>query len=450
MKRVKKILLIIGIVLTVLVIAAVLFYRSFQDYSVDMTDAAAIPEPAGTLPPVRPDAFGWPSWKGMSRNNHSAFTDIITDWSGGLELLWSVDYLCKGNQSITWSCPVISGNHLVVPGRHDSVDVIFCLAPQSGTLLWSHTFDAPPGNPSYGEGPRATPTIDGDRVYVVSRGGRLQCLSLADGSVIWARDYLRMGAEIPKWGFAGSPVVFGSTLIVQVGGEALVFSLDKMTGETLWQSRPAPASYSTPVIVRQGDESLLLVLGGQAFFILDPATGSFLWETPREVENNINICTPVYSRQHRIAVISSWYQKGTAAIRIGGEPFDILWHSNALNAQQTDPIILGDYLYGFSGMSALGWNKFKCLDIRTGAETWSSSELGSGQFIYVEPYILSVDIKGTLYLALPSPDELRVVSRIEHLIDTDRARFWTKPVVAQGNLYLRYVNRLACYRLARP
>jgi hypothetical protein len=112
MKRAKKILLIIGIVLTIFVITVVLVFRSFQDYSVDMRDAAAVPESEGTLPPVRPDSFGWPSWKGRSHNNHSAFTDIITDWSGGPELLWSVDYLCKGRQSITWSRPVIAQGNL--------------------------------------------------------------------------------------------------------------------------------------------------------------------------------------------------------------------------------------------------------------------------------------------------------------------------------------------------
>ena len=450
MKKAKKILLIIGIIVVIIVIAARLIIRWLQDYSVEMSEDTKIPAPARTLPSIRPDSTGWPSWKGMGNNNHSAFTGIITDWSEGLKLLWNVDYLCKGDQSITWSCPAISGNHLVVPGRHDSTDVIFCLAPQSGELLWSHSFDAPPGNPSYGEGPRATPTIERDRVYVLSRGGLLQCLSLKDGSVMWQRNYLNMGAVVPKWGFAGSPVIFGNTLIVQVGTQALVFGLDKMTGETRWQSGPAPASYSTPVVIQHNDESLLLVLGGQAFFMLDPTDGSTLWTTPWEVDNNINICTPVYSPQHEIAIISSWYNKGTEAIRINRDKSAILWHSSDLNAHQTDPIILGDYIYGFSGMSAHNWDKFKCLDIMTGRERWASSELGSGQFIYVEPYFLSIDIKGNLFLALPSPEELKIVSRIENLIDTDNARFWTKPVIAQGNLYLRYANQLYCYRLTHP
>ena len=100
-------------------------------------------------------------------------------------------------------------------------------------------------------------------------------------------------------------------------------------------------------------------------------------------------------------------------------------------------------------MSAHNRDKFKCLDLLTGEEKWASSELGSGQFIYIDPYFLSIDIKGNLYLSLPSPDELKIVTRLKNLIDTDNARFWTKPVTAQGNLYLRYANRLYCYRLAR-
>ena len=449
MKKFIKLLCIIGIIVMIMVAAAKILFKWLQDYSVDMAEASSIPRSAKVLPPVRPDSTGWPSWRGLNNDNRSAFTNIVTDWSDGLELLWSVDYLCEGPQSVTWSCPAISGNHLVVPGRRDSNDVIFCLNPQNGALLWSYTFFAPPGNPSYGEGPRATPTIDGNRIYVLSRGGLLQCLNLGDGSVIWKKNLLDFGAEVPKWGFAGSPVVFGDTLLVLIGGEALVMGMDKMTGEILWQSEPAPASYSTPVVIPHGDGSVLIAVGGEACFAIDANNGSILWETPWEVTNNINICTPVYSEQHNIAIISSWYNQGTQAIRINRDTPDILWHSTALNAHQADPFILDNFIYGFSGMSAVNRNEFKCLDIMTGEEKWASSELGSGQFIYIEPYFLSMDIKGTLSLSLPSPEGLTVVSRIENLIDTDKARFWTKPVSAQGNLYLRYANQLYCYGLAR-
>ena len=85
----------------------------------------------------------------------------------------------------------------------------------------------------------------------------------------------------------------------------------------------------------------------------------------------------------------------------------------------------------------------------TGEEKWATSELGSGQFIYIEPYFLSIDIKGSIFLSLPSPEKLKIIASIQHLIATDNAKLWTKPVTAQGNLYLRYANRIYCYRLAR-
>ncbi len=447
--KVKNILIIAAVITVFLVTIGFFVSRWLEDYTVKMNDTPAGLEPAKVLPVVRPDSSGWPAWKGPYGNNHSAFTDIITDWSDGLELRWKVEDLCRGEKSVTWSCPAVSGNHLVVPGRHDSTDVIFCLDPQSGDLLWYRKMHAPVNNSSYGEGPRATPTIDGDRVYTVSRGGLLHCLRLVDGSVLWKRNYVEMGAATPQWGFAGSPVVFDQTLIVQVGEKALVFGLNKFTGETVWQSGPAPNSYATPVIIQKENGPALLALGGQSFFGIDPKNGSNLWEIPWEIKNNINICTPLYSQQHKIAVISSWYNKGTAAVGIEKETAKILWHSNALQAHQCDPIILGDYLYGFSGMSAHNWGKFKCLDLLSGKEKWSTSELGSGQCIYIGPYLLSIDIKGGLYLSRPSPEGLTIVTAIQNLIETDNARFWTKPVVAGGNLYLRYANRLYCYRLAK-
>ncbi|MBN1464903.1 PQQ-binding-like beta-propeller repeat protein [candidate division KSB1 bacterium] len=448
-KRIKKTLIIGGFTIILLIVAAALLSIWAYDYSVEMAQNTIIPEPKGALPVIRSDSTGWPSWKGMSHNNHAAPTKIITDWSNGLELLWKVEYLCRGEQSITWSCPAISGNHLIVPGRHDSTDVIFCLDPQRGHLLWSFRYDAPVANSSFGEGPRATPTIDGDLVYVLSRGGQLFCLRLQDGTEKWHRNYLDMGGEEPKWGFAASPVVYGNSLVVQVGGQALVWGLDKQTGETLWQSEPAPDSYSTPAVIQHRGETILLVVGGQDFFALDANTGATLWKTPWAVQNNINICTPVYSPQHGIAIITSWYNKGTQATHIiGRDSAEILWHTNALNAHQTDPIIVGDYIYGFSGMSAHNNDEFKCLNIHTGEEQWTSSAIGSGQFIFVDPFFLSIDIKGNLYLLLPSPVELTIITSIKNLVSTDNARLWTKPIIAQGNLYLRYANQLYCYRIA--
>lgn len=449
MKKLVKILVVAVFIIVILLIVAALFTRWLQDYSVDMVEDAVIPKPVNELPDVIPDSTGWPQWRGLTDNNHSAFTNIITDWSNGLELMWHVDYLCKGDKSVTWSCPAVSGNHLVVPGRHDSTDIIFCLNPQNGDLLWTRIFDAPVNNPSYGEGPRATPTIDDDRVYVLSRGGVLQCLNLYDGKVRWSRNFIDMGGEEPKWGYAASPIVFGSTLIVHVGGEALIVGLDKLSGETLWRSTPGPASYSTPIIINHHNEPILLVVGGQNFYAMDPFSGSTHWILEWSVQNNINVCSPLYSAKHNIALMSAWYTKGTQAVRMSKTRPEVLWHTENLQAHQTDPVILGDYIYGYSGMSAHNRNDFKCLDLLTGKAQWSTPELGTGQFIVIDPYFVSVDVKGNLYLVHATPDEVRIVSKIEGLIETDNARMWTKPVAAQGNLYVRYANRLYCYRLVK-
>ena len=118
MKKLKKILLISGISIAVIAIILFLLNSWIQDYSVEIAENIEIPLPSRELPPVIPDSTGWPSWKGMTNNNHSAFTDIQTDWSNGLDLLWNVDYLNKGDKSIGWSCPAISGNHLVPGDQH--------------------------------------------------------------------------------------------------------------------------------------------------------------------------------------------------------------------------------------------------------------------------------------------------------------------------------------------
>lgn len=449
MKKFKKVMIIAGAVLLVLLIAGYFLQKWFMDYSVKMQSKVEIPKPSGKLSTLQSGTDDWPSWKGPFANNNSAFTEIRTDWSEGLKKVWDVDYLCHGKKSVSWACPAISGNRLVVPGRIDQKDYVFCLNPDTGELLWYQSYISPAGNDSFGEGPRATPTIDQERVYTISRGGLLHCWNLLNGSKIWSQDLVEVGGSIPKWGYSGSPVVHGDKLLVNTGNESLLIAFNKFNGEIIWKSEAAPASYTTPVIISVNGIEQVLSLGGQALFSFNLQNGSKIWQTEWSVKNNINICTPVFDEESSIILISSWYGKGIQAIKAAEKSADILWKNNNIEAHHTDPYILDGYIYDYSGMSAMNNGKFKCLDLLTGEEKWSTTEFGSGQFIYVKPYFLSLDIRGNLYLFKADPSGHKLISSLSKIIKTDSARAWSKPVIARGKLYLRYANQLYCYDISK-
>ncbi|OVE74358.1 hypothetical protein BVX93_00155, partial [bacterium B13(2017)] len=414
----KIILKIIAVIIIELLVAFYFVHKWFEDYSVKMEGNTSLPELSKSIPELQSGEFNWPSWKGENNDNSVTFTELQTNWQNGLKKLWEIKYLCKGKKSVTWSCPVIKGNRLIVPGRHDDKDYVFCLNPENGTLLWYNSYEAPPGTSSYGEGPRATPLIDEDRVYTLSRGGLLHCYSLFDGKKIWGRDLVKLGGKIPIWGFASSPFVYKDKLLVPVGESTLLVALNKFNGDIIWKTESGSISYSTPTVFKD----TIIYLGGKALYGFNPDDGKTLWQTPWVTSNDINICTPVIVEKENIIIISAWYKKGIEAVTVKEYDPQILWKNNNLEAHQTDPFVLDKYIYGYSGMSAHNKDDFKCLDLFTGEEKWSTTDFGSGQFIYIKPYFLSLDIKGNLYLIKFDSKGYEIISKINELIKIDNAR----------------------------
>lgn len=221
----------------------------------------AIPDWAADRSPAIQGSADWPCWRGLGGDGKSAVTGIKKDWSDGLKKLWEVDYLCQDKQAATWSAPVVRGNRLVVPGRSDRKDLIFCLDPNNGGLLWLSTYKAKAGT-SHGPGPRATPYIDDDRVYTFGRSGDLACWRLDNGELLWKHNVNDVGGETPKWGHSSSPLVYGDKVFVQGGGSAQVVAFNKTTGKLAWKARQGDAGYAAPALINIGDRVGLLIFHG--------------------------------------------------------------------------------------------------------------------------------------------------------------------------------------------
>jgi outer membrane protein assembly factor BamB len=406
-------------------------------------DTSAIPQVTGTIvTSVSTGASDWPSWYGPDGDRRSPLKGIITDWSGGLKKQWEVNYLCQGAGSASWSAPVIQGNRLVVSGRDTANDLVFCLHPKDGKLLWYRSYPTKAQN-NHGSGPRATPFIDQDRVYTFGRNGDLACWNLNDGEEIWRKSVKDEGGEEPMWGYASSPLVLGDRVYVQAGGSSRTIAYDKMTGEVIWKSGNGVGGYAALQIVNINDNLSLLTFHGNGLAAVNVEDGKEVWNIRWETEYDVNATTPVGSGNR--VLITSGYGTGSTLLKVDGEGANSLWRIDAFSSIHSDPTIVDGYIYGYSGDSFQNKGAFKCIDISNGQEKWTTNDMGWGTSVFVDGYILCCDIKGNLFLMKPSPDEFVKITELADALGDIRGPVWTTPVVSNGKLYVRFKQKLICY-----
>lgn len=397
------------------------------------------------LPPLSTGEADWPNWRGTNFDGKSATTGIVTNWSQGLKKAWQVDYLCQDQATASWSAPVVRGNRLIIPGRDAVNDLVFCIDSGSGGLMWVGSYEAPAGT-SHGPGARATPFIDDDRVYTFGRSGDLACWQLLDGKLLWRKNVKDEGGVEPGWGYSGTPLVTAGKVIVQGGGKALVLAYDKMNGNVLWKSLEGEAGFSASVPVRRDGKPVhVLVYHAKALSCLDVDNGREIWRMPWETSYGVNATTPAVDGS--IIFHSSGYKMGCQALRLKDDGVEVLWKNDVIAAQHSDPVIINGYVYGYSGDSSSNRGRFKCVELGTGRELWSTDKVGQGTVTFADGYLVCLDIKGNLFLVKADPASFQLAGEIRSAVKDVSDFAWTVPVIANGRLYLRYLQRLTCYQL---
>jgi outer membrane protein assembly factor BamB len=402
----------------------------------------AIPEPAKKISPIQKGNADWPCWRGANGDGKSTVTGITKNWSGGLRKLWEINFLCQGEHNVSWSSIAVAGNRLIVPGRDNAKDLVFGLDPQSGNMIWVGSYEAET-NSTHGPGARATPYIDDERVYTFGRGGDLVCWSLQNGQLLWRKNVEDAGGKEPTWGHSSSPLVYKDKVIVQGGGDALVIAYDKMTGQLIWKSMKGKAGYAAITFMEIDGSVKLLVFHGTGLTSLNPDDGNELWSAKWDTYGGVNATTPAVSGP--IVFITSGYNKGCEAIKVSDNNDKTLWSNKVISSQHSDPILIDGYIYGYSGQSLENKGLFKCVELETGKEMWSTNEIGWGTTVYVDGHLLCMDLGGNLFLIKPDPNKFKKVTEFRKALGEVKDPAWTIPVVANGKLYLRYMQRLICY-----
>ena len=193
-----------------------------------------------TNPGTKP--FDWPQWQGPDRTGVSRETGLFQEWpKEGPSLAWKIKDLGGG-----YSAPSIAVGRIFGMSNRGEDEVVWALSEADGKELWVTRLGPAcrQGSPQGNQGPACTPTVDGERLYVVGLSGDLACLQVRDGKIVWQKSFTRdFGGRLPMWRFTESPLVDGEKVIGTPGGQdALLVALDKLTGKTIWKSQMPTAA----------------------------------------------------------------------------------------------------------------------------------------------------------------------------------------------------------------
>jgi outer membrane protein assembly factor BamB len=372
----------------------------------------------------RASAGDWPHWRGPDRNGISRETGWLDLWpSAGPPVAW------KGQAGTGFSSFAVAAGRVFTMGNADNTDTVWCYDADSGKVLWKHSYAADLGEKFFEGGPTSTPTIDGERVYTLSRWGDLQCLDAASGKEIWSKNVQEeTGARIPGWGFGGSPLVHENLLVLNVGEAGL--ALDKTTGKIVWHSADKEAGYSTPLPVKHGGEWLALFGSGQSYLAVDLHTGKEAWRVRWLTQYGINAADPIVNGDR--VFISTGYGKGAALLQVNGAEPEQLWKSKALRTQMNPAVLFDGHLYGVDG-DTTEKASLKCIEFATGKDKWSQPGFGSGSVIIADGKLIALSGAGELMVAPVSSDGFKPTARAQVL----GGKCWTVPVLANGRILCR-------------
>ena len=380
----------------------------------------------------------WPQWRGPRRDGVSAERGLLKAWpQGGPPLAWKVGGAGEGFSSFA-----VAQGRLYTLGARGEREYVMAFDIATGKRVW----EAPNGSRlsnDRGDGPRSTPTIDGNRVYAFGGSGDLTALDAASGKVAWTVNVIRdFGGQNIRWGLSESPLVAGDRIIVSPGGSgSAIVAVNKADGKLLWKSQADQAGYSSAVLHEVGGIRQAIVFTGQRALGIDVSNGNLLWSYDRVSNRVANIATPIVRGDS--VFLSSDYGTGAALLRLtrtgGSITASEVYFTREMRNHHASSVLVGDHLYGFS--SAI----LTAMRFDTGEVAWRDRSVGKGSLVYADDRLYLFSERGVVALAEATPTAYREHGRFE--LATGALSTWSHPVVANGTLYLRDQDTLYAYNV---
>lgn len=396
-------------------------------------------------------AADWPEWRGRGRTGEFSETGLVERFpAAGPKVRWRA--AVRGG----YSGPAVAGGRVFVTDYAGGQERALAFDEATGKPLWQLSWAADYRGIDYGGGPRATPTVDGDRVYVLGAAGELLCLRAENGAIEWRKNFRKeYGADNLMWGSACAPLVDGDRLIAVAGGkpDAKIVAFNKRTGREIWRALSSVDSepgYSQPVLAVIDGNRRLIVWHAGAVAALDPEDGRLAWEHPYRIRMNTPIATPVVSGP--FVLVAAFFQGARLLRASNGE---LLWRSysetevksETLHSALTTPVIDGDYVYG-----VCAYGQLRCLKLKTGERVWETLELTRERARYATAFIvrngnryLFHTDRGDLVIGRLTPERFEEISRTHLIRPTSQpgsrreleAVNWVHPAFANGHVIVR-------------
>ena len=414
-------------------------------------------------------AEDWPQWRGINR-------DAIWNETG------VVERFPDDGLTVKWRAPVRGGfaGPAVADGRvfildyqetagsrtMDGHERLVVFDEETGTVLWQQEWPATYRNLQFkfATGPRAVPTVDGNRVYTLGAAGMLSCFDTETGELLWRVDTVTdYDATVPVQGTSQAPIVEENLLIAAVGGEpdAKVVAFNKVTGDEVWRSLDniSETGYSAPIIIDAGGARQLILWHATAITSLNPKTGEIYWNQDFTIGGGMAITTPV--RSGRYLAVSQFFN-GTMMLALNPDRPDarMLWkgrsrgelpdQTDSLHSIISTPIVVGDHLYGIGS-----YGELRGIDATNGERLWESAQMNeqdrwaTAYFVRHRDRYFVVNDSGELILARFNPDGYEEIDRTRLLRPTtrtrggisgryrDRAVLWAHPAFANQHVVVR-------------
>ena len=375
----------------------------------------------------------WPQWRGPNRDGISKETGLLKQWpENGPPLAWKASGAGGGYSSFA-----ISNGKLYTMGLRGDREFVVAFDVATGKEAWSTAHGKAFRN-DQGDGPRGTPTVDGDRVYALGGNGDLTAFDARTGKIVWTKNVLAdFGGSNITWGISESPLVLGNKLLVNAGGpEASIVALNKNDGSVIWKSQSDKAGYSSAIPLSLNGKTQVVFFTGRRAVGLDANDGHLLWEYAKPANRVANAATPI-ARGNRV-FISSDYGTGGGVVEIKPDnTAQEIWFSKEMRNHHSSAVLIGDYLYGFSS-SILTAMKFD-----TGEMVWRDRSVGKGSMVFADGHLYCLSENGVVGLVEATPLGYKEKGRFR--INQDSLPTWSHPVVAGGRLYLRDQDTIYAY-----
>ena len=375
----------------------------------------------------------WPGFRGPDRDGVVRGTRIKTDWSSSRPVeLW------RRPVGPGWSSFAVSGDRIYTQEQRGADEIVACYDIKTGKPLWRHRDAARFWESNAGPGPRGTPTLGNGRVYTLGATGILNVLEANDGKVVWSRNAASdTSAQVPIWGFSGSPLIVDDLVVVATGGDLVAYDIG--TGNPRWFGPDGGHAYSSPHLMTINGVRQIVLLREQGATSHAPSDGKILWEHPWE---GVPIVQPAVTADGNV-LISVSESSGTRSLAVTqqgtGWSVQERWTSEALNPYYNDFVIHNGYAYGFD------WNTLSCIDLKDGSRKWKGGRYGHGQLVLLrdQNLLLVLAELGDLALVKASPDGFTELARIPAI----KGKTWNHPVLAGDIVLVRNGEEMAAFKL---